>query len=83
LPLYLKLGVVMQEYIIDVSRIEELQTISNVNELDRIFERAKSTIVNGEKVLLVRKSKNAHQKFDEFSTLEELDEYKKTVYKYL
>jgi len=73
----------MQEYIIDVSKIEELQTISNVNELNTIFERAKSTIVNGEKVLLVRKSNGSLQKFDEFSTLEELADYKKTVYKYL
>jgi hypothetical protein len=73
----------MQEYIIDVSKIEELQTISNVNELNTIFERAKSTIVNGEKVLLVRKSNGSLQKFDEFSTLEELAEYKKSVYKYL
>jgi len=73
----------MQEYIIDVSKIEKLQTISNVNELNTIFERAKSTIVNGEKVLLVRKSNGSLQKFDEFSTLEELADYKKTVYKYL
>jgi hypothetical protein len=73
----------MQEYIIDVSKIEELQTISNINELDNIYERAKSTIVNGEKVQLVRKLQGQHQKFDEFSTLEELADYKKTVYKYL
>jgi hypothetical protein len=73
----------MQEYIIDVSKIEELQTISNINELDTIFERAKSTIVNGEKVQLIRKLQGHPQKFDEFSTLEELADYKKTVYKYL
>lgn len=73
----------MQEYIIDVAKIEELQTISNRNELDTIFERAKSTIVNGEKVQLVRKLQGKAQKFDEFSTLEELADYKKAVYKYL
>jgi hypothetical protein len=73
----------MQEYTIDVSKIEELQTISNTKELDTIFERAKSTIVNGEKVNLVRKMQGQHQKFDEFSTLEELAAYKKAVYKYL
>ena len=73
----------MQEYTIDVSKIEELQTISNTKELDTIFERAKSTIVNGEKVNLVRKMQGQHQKFDEFTTLEELATYKKGVYKYL
>jgi hypothetical protein len=74
----------MQEYVIDVAQIEELQTIGNTNELDKIFERAKQTIVNGERVLLVRKKLNqAPEKFDAFTTLEELAQYKKQVYKYL
>lgn len=74
----------MQEYIIDASHIEELQTISNRDELDKIFERAKQTIVNGESVILVRKQLNGKQeKYDELTTLDELSDYRKQVYKYL
>ena len=74
----------MQEYIIDASHIEELQTISNKDELDKIFERAKQTIVNGESVILVRKQLNGKQeKYDELTTLDELYDYRKQVYKYL
>jgi sRNA-binding regulator protein Hfq len=74
----------MQEYRIDVGQIEELQTISNKDELDKIFKRAKTTIVNGERVILMRRQLNGTiEKFDEYTTLEELAEYKKKVYKYL
>ena len=74
----------MQEYIINVGQIEELQTIQNTGELDRIFERAKSTIVNGEQVVLVRRQGNGKaERFDTFTTLEELRDYKSRVYKYL
>lgn len=74
----------MKEYIINVTHIEELQTISNIKELDKIFARAKSTIVNGEPVLLVRKQANGlTEKFDELTTLDALKEYKDGVYKYL
>jgi len=73
----------MQEYIIDITQIEELQTISNRNELDKIFGRAKQTIVNGEAVLMVRSKNNSSEKFDELTTLEELNEFKTRVYKYL
>lgn len=74
----------MTEYVIDVSKIEELQTLRDKDELEKIFFKAKSTIVNGEVVVLVRKDKSgSSQKFDEFSTLEELNRYKKTVFKYL
>lgn len=74
----------MREYVIDVSRIEELQTLNDKDELENIFSRAKSTIVNGEKVLLVRKEKSGKgEKFDELSTEDELDQYKKRVFRYL
>jgi len=74
----------MQEYVIDVSQIEELQTISNKDELATIFERAKRTIVNGERVVLIRRQTNGRpEQFDEFTTLEELADYKNKVYKYL
>lgn len=74
----------MQEYKIDVSKIEELQTINNTRALDRIFKDAQSTIVNGEAVWLTRKNKEGQfEKFDELTTLEDLNVYKKSVYKYL
>ena len=74
----------MREYIIDVSRIEELQTLNDKDELENIFYRANSTIVNGEKVLLVRKNKDGKtEKFDEMSTHEDLEQYKKRVFRYV
>lgn len=74
----------MREYEIDVSGIEELQTLNDRIELENIFSRAKSTIVNGEKVFLVRKDKSGRsEKFDEVSTEEELEAYRQRVFKYL
>ena len=74
----------MREYVIDVSRIEELQTLNDKDELEKIFFKAQSTIVNGEIVILVRKNKQGvAQKFDELTTLDDLDRYKKSVFKYL
>jgi hypothetical protein len=74
----------MRAYVIDVSKIEELQTLNDKGELEKIFSKAQSTIVNGEVVMLVRKDKkNVAQKFDELTTLEDLNRYKKTVFKYL
>lgn len=74
----------MQEYKIDVSEIEALQTIKNMQALNRIFKDAKETLVNGEAVWLTRKSPDGSlQKFDELTTAEDLNAYKKSVYKYL
>lgn len=74
----------MQEYVIHVNRIEELQTIKNIQELDAIFRRAKSTIINGEKVVLVRNYPDGRsERFEEITTEDELATYKKGVYKYL
>jgi hypothetical protein len=74
----------MLEYVIDVSKIEELQTLSDKGELEKIFSRARSTIVNGEVVVLTRQDRSGNsQKFDELNTLEDLDRYRKSVFKYL
>jgi hypothetical protein len=74
----------MQDYTIDVSRIEELQMISDVQELDIIFQKAKSAIVCGATVHLARKSPDGKQsQFDHLTTLPDLSAYRKTVYKYL
>lgn len=74
----------MREYVIDVSRIEELQTLNDKDELEKIFFKAQSTIVNGESVILVRKNKNGkNEKFDEISTEDELRQYRDKVFRYL
>jgi hypothetical protein len=74
----------MNEFIINVAQIEEWQTIKNIGALETVFTRAKSTIVNGENVILVRKYTDGRQeKFDELTNLEDLDKYKKSVFKYL
>ena len=74
----------MQDYTINVSKIEELQTINNTDELEMIFARAKSAVVNGAKVILVRKEFSGKvNKFDEIDTLDALEAYKAGVFKYL
>jgi hypothetical protein len=74
----------MQEYKINIADIEELQMTKNKRALDRIFKDAKSTVVNGEAVWLTRKQANGTiEKFDELTTAEDLELYKKSVYKYL
>jgi hypothetical protein len=74
----------MQEMVIQVNKIEELQNTGNKDGLEKIFAKAKSTIVNGEKVILARKEKNGRvETFDSFTTLEELSAYKNQVLKYL
>jgi hypothetical protein len=74
----------MQEYIIDVSEIEEWQTIRDLDSLERVFQRAKSTIVNGEQVLLARHDRGGKKTpFDTLSTLDDLERYRKSVFRYL
>ncbi|GAC1425339.1 MAG: hypothetical protein NVS1B13_20410 [Flavisolibacter sp.] len=74
----------MKEYIIDVSNIEDFQTTKNLIELYKIFTKAKSTIVNGEKVVLVRKNREGMaDRFDQFTNLDDLDQFRRSVFKYL
>ena len=74
----------MTDYIINVSKIEEYQTINNTDELEKIFARAKSAVVNGAKVILSRKeSSGKMNKFDEMDTLEALEIYRTQVFKYI
>ncbi|HEU4470360.1 MAG TPA: hypothetical protein VFR58_04695 [Flavisolibacter sp.] len=74
----------MGTYEINVTLIEELQTLKDTDELDRIFARAKSTIVNGESVVLLRKPAGGKaEKFDELTTLEDLAQYRNRVFRYL
>ncbi len=74
----------MEDYTINVTRIEELQTISNTDELETVFTRAKSAVVNGAKVLLVREETSGEKnKFDEIDTLDDLEAYRERVFRYL
>jgi hypothetical protein len=74
----------MQDYTINVNKIEEYQTIKNLEALRIIFERAKSAVVNGARVILVRRQPDGRSdKFDEISTETDLEQYRKSVFKYL
>ncbi len=74
----------MQNFQINVSELEELQTIKDTESLDRIFAKGKRTVIGGALVVLIRKQADGTSvHFDEISTEEELKQYKKGVYKYL
>jgi len=74
----------MAEYIIYVGQIEELQMLNDRQALDAIFRKAQSAVVGGEVVALVRKTSSGQEyRFEEISTLEDLNEYKNNVYKYV
>ena len=74
----------MAEYTINVSEVEDLQTISNVAELNKMFARAQSTVVQGGTVVLVRRNQDGSvYKFDEITTEAEVENYKEMVFKYL
>ena len=74
----------MQDLIINVSEIEDLQTIKNIDELEKIFTKAQRTVIGGGTVQLIRKEADGKSnKFDEISTEEDLAAYRKSVFKYL
>jgi hypothetical protein len=74
----------MEDYIINVGQIEELQMINDIAGLDSIFQRAKRMVIGGGVVALVRKQRSGQvDRFEEFSTPEDLEAYRKNVYKYL
>ena len=74
----------MAEYTINVSEVEDLQMVSNVAELNQMFARAQSTVVQGGTVVLVRRTPDGSvYKFDEITTEADVDDYKQKVFKYL
>ncbi|HEY4147909.1 MAG TPA: hypothetical protein VGM41_03220 [Chitinophagaceae bacterium] len=74
----------MDDYTIYVNQVEEWQMVSDTNALDALFQKAKRILVGGGTVALVRKNgPGRHDKFDEISTLEDLEVYRKNVYKHL
>jgi len=74
----------MEDYIINVGKVEEWQTIKDIAALDEVFQRAKRTLVGGGTVALVRVQRDGETyRFEEFTNLEDFEQYKKNVYKYL
>lgn len=74
----------MNEFEINVTEVEELQMTNSIADLEQIFSKAKSIIVQGETVALVRKNTDGSTyKFDELTTEADLDNYRQTVFKYL
>lgn len=74
----------MQEYIINITEMEELQTIKNTDALDHIFARAKKTLVGGERVVLVRQEASGRNyEVEALTTLDDLDAYRQRIFKYL
>src|SRR5579871_4781572 len=74
----------MEDYIINVGKIEEWQTIKDIDSLDKTFQRAKRTLVGGGTVALVREQRDGRSyRFEEFTDLDDFETYRKNVYKYL
>lgn len=74
----------MQEYTINVSKVEELQMLNDTDELDRMFTKAHSTVVQGGRVALLRQNADGSAfEFDEITSEEDLKQYKHEVFKYL
>ena len=74
----------MDDYTIYVNQVEEWQMVSDTNALDALFQKAKRILVGGGTVSLVRKNgPGRDDKFDEISTLEDLEVYRKNVYRHL
>lgn len=74
----------MEDFVIVVNKIEELQTISDRQELELIFEKAKRTIIGGQEVILVRENSDGQQyKFQTISSEQDFESYKKQVFRFL
>jgi hypothetical protein len=74
----------MDDYIINVGKVEEWQMIKDVSSLDELFQRAKRVLVGGGTVALVRELRNGDSyRFEEFTNLDDFEVYRKNVYKYL
>lgn len=74
----------MAEYTINVSDVEDLQMVGDVVELNQMFTKAQSTVVQGGTVVLIRRTPDGSvYKFDEITTEADVENYKETVFKYL
>lgn len=74
----------MNEFIINAGQIEELQVIKDMTELDNVFSKAKSAVVQGGIVIINRENVDgSNYTVEEISTEDDLRIYRETVYKYL
>lgn len=74
----------MEDYVIDVTKMEELQMIKDLAGLEDILQKARVNIVRGGKVVLVRTDVAGHQTaFDSFTNLDDFAAYRKNLLKYL
>ena len=74
----------MDDYIINVGKVEEWQMIKDIPSLDELFQRAKRVLVGGGTVALVREQRDGTSyRFEEFTNLDDFEVYKNNVYKYL
>jgi hypothetical protein len=74
----------MEDFIINVGKVEEWQMIRDIASLDETFQRAKRVLVGGGTVALIRQQRDGSSyRFEEFTNLDDFEAYKKNVYKYL
>ena len=74
----------MDEFEINVNEIEEFQMTNSIVDLQQIFKRAQSTVVQGGTVVLLRQNADGTSyRVDEITNENELETYKETVFKYL
>ena len=74
----------MEDFIINVGKIEEWQMLKDVASLDEVFTRAKRVLVGGGTVALVREQRTGDSyRFEEFTNLDDFETYRRNVYKYL
>ena len=74
----------MEDYVINVGKVEEWQMVNDISSLNEVFQRAKRVLVGGGTVALVREQRDGTSwKVDEFSNLEDFEKYRENVYKYL
>ncbi len=74
----------MEDFIINVGKVEEWQMIKDMGALDETFQRAKRVLVGGGTVVLLRDQRSGEAwRVGEFTNLEDFEAYKKNIYKYL
>jgi hypothetical protein len=74
----------MDDYVINVGKVEEWQMIKDMAAMDEVFQRAKRVLVGGGRVVLMRELRNGDSyRFEEFTNLDDFEAYRKNVYKYL
>ena len=74
----------MPDLEINVTQVEEWQTLGDRDALEQLFARAERVIIGGGEVILVRaKGKGKGERFDTITTEDDLKTYREQVFKYL